>query len=132
MVLGELIRQSGEGDRLCAFLNHSDQLALVTRLEQAALRHSEGVGDYAYAAIERFMNRANDEAWLSIMSAAERFAGLKPLEGEKTDLGAICLNIMLDWALREEEHRLKHDSKAIMPLYDEDYGGSPPCFLHEI
>ena len=132
MVLGELIRDLGKGDILCAFLNHADQSALVGRLEQAAMRHNEGVGDYAATAIERFVNRANDEAWLSIMSAAERHAGLKPLDQGQSDLGAICLTIMLDWALREEEHRLKHESKAIKPRYDEDYGGSSPCFLHEM
>lgn len=137
MVLGELIRDLGTGERLVELLNHADQSALVMRLEQAALRHNESIGDYASASIERFINRANDEAWLALMSAVERAnAQTAPAHasqhGPHNDLGAVCLRIMLDWALREDDHYHKHQVKQIKPAYDEDYGGSSPCFLHEI
>ena len=131
MVLGELIRDLGTGERLVDLLNRADQAVLVLRLEKAATRYDETVGDYAVSSIERFVNRANDEAWLALMSAVEKYSAKAFSADAKADLGAVCLRIMLDWALCEEEHRLKHVSKAIKPLYDEDCGGLSPCFLRE-
>ena len=101
MLLGKIIQDLGQGDLLISLLNNADQTALVERLEKAAHRNGEGIGDYAAASIERFTHRANDEAWLKLMSALEKSTGTNH------DPGALCLHLMLDWALREETHR--HD-----------------------
>lgn len=125
MVLGEIIRDLGTGRTLVALLNHADQSALVERLDVAAQRNGAGIGDYAAASLERFINRANDEAWLALMGAIERAAGTQD------DPGAICLRVMLDWALREESHRMKHDQQHQTEGCGADRHGGSSCTCKE-
>jgi hypothetical protein len=87
MMLGQIIRDLGTGQIMVALLNHADQSDLVARLDGAACRNGEGIGDYAAASLERFINRANDEAWLALMGSIERAAGTT------ADPGGICLRV---------------------------------------
>lgn len=105
MMLGQIIRDLGTGQIMVALLNHADQSDLVARLDGAACRNGEDIGDYAAASLERFINRANDEAWLALMGSIEQAAGTT------ADPGGICLRVMLDWALREEIHRNQHEQQ---------------------
>lgn len=89
MLLGTVITQlRDEGVALDTLLS-LDDLALLARVRHAADAEGLALGEFISDAIGRFIQAADDEAWLALMSAAAR----------AEDPGTASLRCMLDHAL---------------------------------
>ena len=82
MLLGTVISQMQDETVALDTLLALDDLVLLARVREAADAHSVALGEYVSDAIGRFINGADDEAWLALMTAAARAedpggAGLK-------------------------------------------------------
>ena len=65
-------------------------LALVTRVEEAAAQHAVTPGEFVTQAVAVFSTQASDEDWVSLIGAM----------GHTADPGQVCLKKMVAFALR--------------------------------
>ena len=72
MLLGTVISQMQDETVALDTLLALDDLVLLARVREAADAHSVAPGEYVSDAIGRFINGADDEAWLALMTAAAR------------------------------------------------------------
>ena len=82
MLLGTVISQMQDETVALDTLLALDDLVLLARVREAGDAHSVALGEYVSDAIGRLINRADDEAWMALMTAAARAedpggAGLK-------------------------------------------------------
>jgi hypothetical protein len=93
MQLGEIIRTLSEEATANEALLACGDLALLARINGAADRFDETVGEYAAGAVRRFANLASSEDWLALMNVIER----------ADDPGFNCLTHMLNWSFKRDE-----------------------------
>ncbi len=93
MQLGEIIRDFSEEATANEALLACNDISLLARVGEAALRYDETVGEYASGAVRRFANLAASEDWLALMNAIER----------ANDPGIDCLSFMISWSLKQDE-----------------------------
>lgn len=74
MTLGSIIGQFDDASFVEETLATLDDIVLMTRLRAAAEAGNESLSDVARAILGRFVQSANDEAWLSLMTTAARAA----------------------------------------------------------
>lgn len=93
MLLGEIIRDFGQEANATEALLCCSDLALLARVDEAAQRYEETIGEYAAGAVRRFANLATSEDWLGLMNVIER----------ARDPAIDCLTMMLKWSLKQDE-----------------------------
>jgi hypothetical protein len=89
MTLGSIIARLSDETLVQETLLALDDLALLARVQGAAAAAGEPLASFAGAAVGRFVAEADDEAWLSLVTAASRAA----------DPAAACLRRMLAFSL---------------------------------
>ena len=72
MTLGSILAQLNDGAILQEALADLDDVVLLARLGTAAEAAHEPVGSFASALVGHFVQHANDEQWLALLSAANR------------------------------------------------------------
>lgn len=93
MLLGEIIRDFGQEANAAEALLACRDITLLARVDEAARRYEETVGEYAAGAVRRFANLAASEDWLGLMNAIER----------AEDPASDCLKTMMTWSLKQDE-----------------------------
>ena len=93
MQLGDIIRSFSEEAAASETLLACSDLVLVARVDEAARRYEETVGEYASGAVRRFANLAGNEDWLGLMNVVER----------ADDPGIGCFIHMINWSLKKDE-----------------------------
>lgn len=92
MSLGEILRQFDDENFVARLLPDLGDAQWRERASSAAAEQGEALGEYASASVERFASGAQDEDWLTLLSALNRAA----------DPGAVCLRRMIDWAIERD------------------------------
>lgn len=92
MLLGDMLAELRDEAVASETLMTLGDLTLMVALDAAAHRAGETPASYAVRAVQRFADRADDEAWLGLMGALER----------AEDPAAACLGRMLAWSLRHD------------------------------
>lgn len=100
MQLGEIIRGFENEARAAETLIACGDIVLLARVDAAASRFDEQLGEYASGAVRRFANLASSEDWLGLMTVLER----------ANDPGADCLLHMVGWSLTKDEAPPASDS----------------------
>jgi hypothetical protein len=90
MLLGDVIAELDDEAAAMEMLLSLGDLALVTRVEEAAVQHAVTPGEFAAQAVALFSNQASDEDWVSLIGVM----------GQTTDPGQVCLKKMVEFALR--------------------------------
>jgi hypothetical protein len=72
MTLGSIIGQFDDAAFVEETLAALDDIVLMTRLRAAAAAENEPLSDFARTILGRFVQSADDEAWLSLMTTAAR------------------------------------------------------------
>lgn len=93
MQLGQIITNFSEESPANEALLACNDLVLFARVDAAAHRHEETIGEYASGAVRRFANLAQSEDWLGLMNVIER----------ASDPGIDCLTYMVKWSLKQDE-----------------------------
>ena len=90
MLLGDVIAELDDEAAAMEMLLSLGDLALVTRVEEAAAQHAVTPGEFAAQAVALFSNQASDEDWVSLIGVM----------GQTADPGQVCLKKMVEFALR--------------------------------
>jgi hypothetical protein len=90
--LGEILRQFDDENFVARLLPELGDAEWRERASSFAAEHGEALGEYASASVERFASGAQEEDWLSLVSALNRAA----------DPGVVCLRRMMDWAIARD------------------------------
>jgi hypothetical protein len=93
MLLGSIIAGLSNEANIEETLASLDDLVLLARLRQAAAAAGEPLGSFASAAVGSFVSRADDTAWLSLMT----------LTSKSDDPGKVCLRYILGRELPTSE-----------------------------
>ena len=93
MQLGDIIRSFSEDATASEALLGCNDIVLFARVDEAARRYEETVGEYASGAVRRFANLAESEDWLGLMNVVESTG----------DPGTGCLVYMVNWSLKKDE-----------------------------
>ena len=101
MLLGTVITQLQDEAVALDTLLALDDLALLARVRHAADMEGLPLGEFISDAIGRFIQGADDESWLALMTAASR----------ASDPGSAGLKCMLDHTL-SRIHRTLHASDS--------------------
>lgn len=72
MMLGTLLARLGEPGEVEAVLVEAGDLPLLGRLREEAAARAITPGELAAGAVRHFMDRADDEAWLSLVGRMTR------------------------------------------------------------
>ncbi len=89
MLLGTIITSLSDETRIQETLTQMGDLVLLARINDASAAAGEPLGSFATAAVGNFIAHADDEAWLSLMTAASKAA----------DPAAACLKQMLIFSI---------------------------------
>ena len=92
MLLGDVLRALQDETLAMETLAAMNDLALLTRVRNAAGLLGETPGECAANSVRGFADRAGDEDWLSLMTAIENSG----------DAGQTRLARMIDWALERD------------------------------
>lgn len=92
MLLGDMLADLGDETVAAETLMALGDLPLMVALDAAARRAGETTASYAVRAVRQFADKADDDAWLSLMGAL----------GRAHDPAAACLGRMLTWSLRRD------------------------------
>jgi len=95
--LGEILRQFDDENFVARLLPELGDAQWQERASSVAAEHGEALGEYASASVERFASGAQEEDWLSLVSALNRAA----------DPGVVCLRRMMDWAIARDGEETK-------------------------
>lgn len=93
MLLGDAIMTFQDETSVEETLATLDDWVFMTRMRRAADAAGLSLGFFALAAVGRFIERADDAAWLALMTAANRAA----------NPGAACLKVMVELGLAQPE-----------------------------
>jgi hypothetical protein len=85
MLLGSIIANLSDETSILDTLASLDDLVLLARMRTAADAEGESLGSFASAAVGRFVSRADDTAWLSLMAVTSK----------ADDPGKACLRYIL-------------------------------------
>lgn len=91
MLLGDAITRLQDKTSVEEALASLGDWVLMTRMRDAADAAGLSLGTFASAAVGQFIERADDTAWLALMTAANRAA----------NPGAACLKVMLELGLAQ-------------------------------
>ncbi|TMJ73721.1 MAG: hypothetical protein E6G91_08510 [Alphaproteobacteria bacterium] len=89
MLLGSIIANLSDETSILETLAALDDLVLMARMREAAAQAGEPLGCFASAAVGSFVARADDAAWLSLMTATSK----------ADDPGKACLRYILGTAI---------------------------------
>ena len=89
MLLGTAIATLQDEARVEEMLAALDDWALMARMRSAADAASQSLSDFASAAVGSFLNRAGDEDWLALVTAANR----------APDPATACLKVMVEFGV---------------------------------
>ena len=87
--LGEVLTQLQDRSEVYALLAEAGDIAMISRLNDAAAASAQDPCDVALDAVQAFTERANEEAWVKLMGRLR----------EAQSPGAACLSEMISWSL---------------------------------
>jgi hypothetical protein len=93
MLLGDAIMRFRDETSVEETLATLDDWVLMTRMRGAADAAGLSLGSYASAVVGRFIELADDNAWLALMTAVNRAA----------NPGVACLKVMVELGLAQPE-----------------------------
>lgn len=106
MTLGSIIARLGDETFVEETLAGLDDIVLLARLRAAADAAQEPLADFAAALVGHFVQRADDAAWLSLVTVAAR----------APDPAAASLQRMLSAALPVEASAGQHHTHTHQPV----------------
>lgn len=89
--LGEVLAQLHDRSEVYALLAEAGDIAMISRLNDAAEVRAQDPCDVALDAVEAFTARADEAAWVRLMGRLR----------DAHSPGAVCLSEMISWSLAQ-------------------------------